>query len=94
MAALREYDQMRKSLAEPIEACGPENRELAIQVIKKARKAGRNSLTEIEAKQVFAAYGMPVTKTELAKSEDEAVKSCKIDRFPGGDEDRFSRHSS
>ena len=82
MAALREYDQMRKSLAEPIEACGPENRELAIQVIKKARKAGRNSLTEIEAKQVFAAYGMPVTKTELAKSEDEAVKLAKSIGFP------------
>ena len=40
---------------------------LAMKVIaKRPRRAGRNSLTEIEAKQVFAAYGLPVTATELA----------------------------
>ncbi len=82
MAALREYDHMRELLSEPIEVCGPENRDLAIKVIAKARKDGRNSLTEIEAKKVFAAYGMNVTKTELAKSEDEAVKLAKQIGFP------------
>jgi acetate---CoA ligase (ADP-forming) len=74
MAALREYARMKESVLEATSECGSENRETAIKVIQKARADGRDSLTEIEAKQVFAAYGLPITRTELAKSEDEAVK--------------------
>ena len=39
-------------------------------------------MTEIEAKQVFGAYGLPVTATLLAKSEDEAVKFASEIGFP------------
>jgi acetate---CoA ligase (ADP-forming) len=74
MAALREYARMKESVLEATSECGSENRDVAIKVIQKARADGRDSLTEIEAKQVFAAYGLPITRTELAKSEDEAVK--------------------
>jgi acetyltransferase len=42
--------------------------------IARVRAAGRKALTEIEAKEVFAAYGLPVTKSSLAKAEDEAVR--------------------
>ena len=48
-----------------------------------ARLDGRDSLTEIEAKQVFAAYGLQTTRTKLAKTEAEAEEpiatSLKID---------------
>ena len=55
-------------------AARPDNREQAMKIIEKARAEKRDSLTEIEAKEVFAAYGLPVATTELAKTEDEAVK--------------------
>ena len=54
----------------------------ALSIIKAAREDGRDALTEIEAKQVFAAYGLPITATKLAKSEDEAVIMAKEIGFP------------
>jgi len=39
-------------------------------------------LTEIEAKGVFAAYGMPVTKVKISTSEEEAVAIAKEIGFP------------
>ncbi len=73
MAALREFARMKAVAAEESGACGGD-RDQAMKVIENARADGRDALTEIEAKQVFNAYGLPVTKTELARSEDEAVK--------------------
>ena len=74
MAALNEYAHIRalardESPSEDLGDAGPAARE----IIRAARAEGRLSLTEIEAKQVFAAYGLPVTKTALARWEDEAV---------------------
>jgi acetyltransferase len=74
MAALRDYARMKELVAQDINPCGPNNRAMALKVIDKARFEGRDSLTEIEAKEVFSAYGLPVVKTQLAKTEDEAVK--------------------
>jgi acetyltransferase len=62
----------------------PENvdAELAKNIITQARSKGRTALTEIEAKRVFSAYGLPVTKTLLSTSEDEAVKFATEIGFP------------
>jgi len=73
MAALREYAQIRESINENSELKFTTDKETALRAIAKARAAGRDSLTEIEAKEVFKAYGLPVTKTMLSTSEDEAV---------------------
>jgi len=73
MAALREYAQIRESISENSDVKLAGDKETALKVIAKARSAGRDSLTEIEAKEVFKAYGLPVTRTVLATSEDEAV---------------------
>ena len=54
----------------------------AAGIIAAARKAGRKALTELEAKELFAAYGLPVTKAELAKTADEAAKLAKAIGFP------------
>lgn len=58
------------------------SKEKALAIIAAARADGRNALTEIEAKQVFAAYNIPVTKVKLSKSADEAVAIAKEIGFP------------
>jgi acetyltransferase len=82
MAALREYAKIRETLSEKSENNIKVDKAAAQKVIAGARATGRDSLTEIEAKQVFEAYGLPVTKTYLAKSEDEAVALAKKIGFP------------
>jgi acetyltransferase len=82
MASLREFARMREILNEPNNGCIETNREVALKVIAGARADGRDALTEIEAKEVFIAYGLPVTRTELAKTEDDAVKLAKKIGFP------------
>ena len=82
IASLREFARMKALSAMTTEPCGSYDQDVAREVIRKARADGRDSLTEIEAKQVFSAYGMPVTSTELSKSEDEAVVLAKKIGFP------------
>jgi acetyltransferase len=82
MAALREYNNMRLMITDDDERCEPESSATARQIFAQARADGRLALTEIEAKQVFTAYGLPITETNLAKSEDEAVKLAKKTGFP------------
>lgn len=74
MAALREYARMKEDVAQYGMSYSAENRDEALKIIARARADHRDSLTEIEAKQVFALYGLPVVRTLLAKSEDEAAK--------------------
>lgn len=52
------------------------------RIISQASKEGRKSLLETEAKTVCIEYGIPVTKFELAKSEEEAVKFANAIGFP------------
>lgn len=82
MAALREYAQIRTSISENSELKLSGDKETALKIIAGARAAGRDSLTEIEAKQVFSAYGLPVTKTLLSTSEDEAVSLANKVGYP------------
>jgi acetyltransferase len=82
MAALREYALLRETAKEPTYKPNEAARKAAMKVISAARADGRGALTEIEAKQVFNAYGLPVTATELAKTEDEAVALAKKIGFP------------
>jgi len=45
----------------------------AEKIVRRARDAGRTLLTEFESKQLLVAYGIPVVKTRVARSEKEAV---------------------
>ena len=74
MAALREYAVLQENKKSDGAKTDEKALKLALEVIAGARAAGRDSLTEIEAKKVFEAYGMPTTKIGLAKTEEEAVK--------------------
>jgi acetyltransferase len=48
----------------------------ARSIIAMARSEGERGLTEVESKAIFEAYGMPVARTTLAKTEDEAVEKA------------------
>lgn len=58
------------------------DRERASAIVREARDAGRTLLTEIESKQVLAAYGIPVTDTRLATTEDEAIAHADALGYP------------
>ncbi len=74
MAALREYGVLQ-SVGQSRPVAIPANaRNTALEVISDARADNRSALTEIEAKRVFCAYGLPVVQTHLAKTENEATE--------------------
>ncbi len=52
------------------------------EIIEKALREGRNTLTEYEAKLFCREHGIPVTEIRLAKNEDEAVEYAKEIGFP------------
>lgn len=54
----------------------------AVRIIDKALRQGRKTLSEYEAKQVLAAYGIPVTKEILVKDKADLEKSIKKIGFP------------
>jgi len=82
MAALREYARSRELISSAPDAEFEVDEKLAREIIKNAREDGRDSLTEIEAKEVFRAYGLPTTTTKLARTADEAVELAKKIGFP------------
>lgn len=53
------------------------NKPRADQIIDRAQKARRTLLTEVESKELLAAYGIPSVETKIAKSEKEAVDLAK-----------------
>jgi acetyltransferase len=58
------------------------DRAQAQAVMRTALAAGRQMLSEPEAKQVLAAYGIPVVQTRIARTVDEAVLSAQEIGFP------------
>ncbi|MDI6820528.1 MAG: acetate--CoA ligase family protein [Candidatus Hodarchaeaceae archaeon] len=52
------------------------------EILASARKQGRLGLLEHEAKQVLAAWGVPVARTELAGDAAEAVRIARELRYP------------
>lgn len=52
------------------------------ELIAQARRDGRTTLTEPEAKELLSAYGIPVVATRIAKSREEAVAAATAIGFP------------
>ena len=69
------------SLAEEVES-GDTSSEQARAILEKVRTSSRTLLTELESKQVLAAYGIPTVETKLARSEAEAVSIAHQIGFP------------
>ncbi len=60
---------------------GPD-RATAERIIRGVRPTGRTILTEVESKQLLAAYGIPVVPTSIAVSEAEAVEQADTIGYP------------
>ncbi|MBW4666607.1 MAG: bifunctional acetate--CoA ligase family protein/GNAT family N-acetyltransferase [Cyanomargarita calcarea GSE-NOS-MK-12-04C] len=58
------------------------NRTLVETIIQKARQVGRSLLTEVESKEVLAAYGIPTVETLLATTVEEAVQQADRIGYP------------
>ncbi len=56
--------------------------DLVTQVITTARQTGRTLLTELESRLILTAYGIPVVKTALAQTPDEAVQVADSMGYP------------
>ncbi len=52
------------------------------QLIAKVQSTGRALMTEFEAKELLACYGIPVVSTETAQNADEAVDRARKVGFP------------
>ncbi|MGC9399647.1 MAG: acetate--CoA ligase family protein [Anaerolineae bacterium] len=74
LAALREYARSRKIADAAFRRYADVDEAAARAVIAKVRADGDRDMTEVEAKAIFAAYGLPVAQTRLAADEEEAVK--------------------
>lgn len=82
IAALRDYARFHEMPYEISESYDEIDSKTARSVIEFARDQGRVALTEIESKQIFTAYQLPVTRTCLAKTEEEAIALAHEVGFP------------
>jgi acetyltransferase len=80
------YDFNLRSLYEtprlPIAPERGEFREEVDHIIADVSAEGRTLLTEYESKKVLAAYGIPITDTEIAQTEDDAVQAADAMGYP------------
>ncbi len=58
------------------------DRDRAAEIIGGVREAGREILTEFEAKELLDAYGIPTVQTKVARSADEAVSLAEGFGYP------------
>jgi acetyltransferase len=58
------------------------DRALAEALVQTARAAGRTLLTEVESKQLLAAYGIPTVETQVATSVSAAVRCANAIGYP------------
>ena len=82
LSSLRKQDELLQTAHNGMYKPSDVDSEKARQIIAGARAKGRSALTEVEAKNVFKAYGLPVTPTLLAHSEEEAIQLAEQIGFP------------
>ncbi|MBN1247870.1 MAG: acetate--CoA ligase family protein [Anaerolineae bacterium] len=82
MAALRQYARSNHMANQPFERFDDVDETAARAVIAKVRADGGRSMTEVESKAIFEAYGMPVARTVLAETEEEAVEKASVINGP------------
>ncbi len=61
---------------------GAKARAAAAQIIDGVRASGRTILTEYESKKLLAAYGINTVQTEIARTEEDAIKLAEGMKFP------------
>ena len=61
---------------------GAKAKAAAAAIIDAVRASGRTILTEYESKKLLAAYGVNTVQTEIAKTEEDAIKLAEGMKFP------------
>jgi acetyltransferase len=64
------------------DAAGEPGRDRAAAVLESVRAEGRSLLTEVESKEILAAYGIPVAETRVAADSDAAVGAADAIGYP------------
>ena len=82
MGTLHEYAKLEMMKADVIDNNHDVDEIKSREIIAKVRADKRTGLTEIESKKIFSAYGLPTVRTEIAKSEEEAVKLAEEISYP------------
>lgn len=60
----------------------PVDKRAASRVLERARREGRDALTDLECVDVFGHYGIRMPRTELARSPDEAIEKARSIGYP------------
>jgi len=76
------YTESLKEMDGAVKPVSGVNRAAAEKLIQGAMKEGRTLLDEAESKQLLAAYGIPVVRTEVATNADEAAKAADAIGYP------------
>ncbi len=79
-AMVRQQEWMHTEIEQPVRI--PADRERAATALLTAKKAGRLKMNEMEARQVVAAYGLPLPQAQLAYSAEQAAKFAAEIGFP------------
>ncbi|MEA3326461.1 MAG: acetate--CoA ligase family protein [Chloroflexota bacterium] len=82
MGTLHEYAKLEMMKADVVKNDHEVDEKTARETIAKVRAERRTGLTEVESKRIFSAYGLPIVRTELARSEEEAVKLAEEIGYP------------
>ena len=82
LSILRRYTINAEQKETPLQTPKVAGREAAKAVLDRAKAEGRDSLSESEGKEIFAAYGVPTPGEALVKSVDEAAAACDKIGYP------------
>ena len=82
LSVLRGYTKNLDKAATPMEVPDVKGYETAQKVLGKAKAEGRDSLTESEGKEIFAAYGVPTPGEALVNSAEDAAAACDKIGYP------------
>lgn len=82
LSILRRYTIGAEQKGDALVLPNVSGREVAKKVIDKAKAEGRDSLTESEGKEIFAAYGVPTPGEATVNSADEAAAACDRIGYP------------
>jgi acetyltransferase len=81
LAALRRHREWRARPDVPARDIAVDRSRVAV-IAARARAAGRTKLSEVEALEVLAAYGIPAAPARLARTADEAARAAAEIGFP------------
>ena len=82
LSILRKYTVRSQIQQDPLQVPAISGRDISKKVIEKAKEEGRNSLTEAEGKEIFAAYGIPTPGEATVRSAEEAARECDKIGYP------------